>query len=85
MTRFFTSGMKSLAKTVETWPELGKKYSDKLMNIAEVIYQRASECTIPEESEFNVINHGDFWVNNMLFRYDSYGKVIDHVFVSKTK
>lgn len=50
------------------------KHIDKVMNI---FVQK------PDESEFNVINHGDCWVNNMLFKYDSHNKPIKHIFVSE--
>ncbi|XP_063979212.1 uncharacterized protein LOC135163581 [Diachasmimorpha longicaudata] len=81
MIQFFTSGMKGLAKAVEDWPKLGKKYADKINKIADVANDRASDCRLPNESDFNVINHGDFWVNNMLFAYDTNGKVMKHIFV----
>jgi thiamine kinase-like enzyme len=37
--------------------------------------------TIPEDHfGFNVLNHGDLWINNMMFKYDC-GKPIDVKFV----
>ena len=56
--------------------------SQKISALVDVAYDRAAECAEPKEGEFNVLNHGDFWVNNMLFRYNDAGKVVDHIFVS---
>ncbi|XP_055698648.1 uncharacterized protein LOC129799064 [Phlebotomus papatasi] len=30
---------------------------------------------------YRVLNHGDFWINNILFKYDEIGKPIDTIFV----
>lgn len=41
------------------------------------VYQKNS----PNEG-FNVLNHGDFHINNMLFKNNSEGKLCDVLFVS---
>ena len=58
------------------------RYSDKIAKLSDHIYQIGIDATKLCKEEFNVITHGDFHVNNMLFRYNNDGKPIDHIFVS---
>ncbi|XP_012535345.1 uncharacterized protein LOC105836094 [Monomorium pharaonis] len=80
MRDFFIMSVKALAEEIANWPEL-KKYSEKIAKLTDHIYQIGIDATKLSEDEFNVINHGDVWVNNMLFKYDDNGKPIDHIFV----
>ncbi|XP_076544195.1 uncharacterized protein LOC117603563 isoform X1 [Osmia lignaria lignaria] len=78
---FITGTLTAMADEVETWPEFGKPYADKLRAFIPNSYRKGAEAIARKENEFNVINHGDCWVNNMLFRYDDNGKPIQHIFV----
>lgn len=58
---------RKLEQTAEKFDEMGRK-----------VYEAN-----PKNSEgFNVLNHGDFHFNNMLFKNNSDGKISDVLFVS---
>lgn len=58
------------------------RYSEKVTKLTDHIYRIGIDASKLSEDEFNVITHGDFWVNNMLFKYDNNGKPVQHIFVS---
>ena len=58
------------------------RYSEKIAKLADHIFQIGLNASQLCEDEFNVINHGDCHVNNMLFKYDNNGKPTDQIFVS---
>ncbi|XP_025262467.1 uncharacterized protein LOC105247775 [Camponotus floridanus] len=80
MSEFFCKGTKQLAEEMENWPGM-KKYAKKIAKLVDHIYNIGIDMCKLSENEFNVINHGDCWVNNMMFKYNDDGKPIDHVFV----
>ncbi|KAI4473883.1 hypothetical protein M0802_015893 [Mischocyttarus mexicanus] len=79
ITSFFTLGIKALAEEVKKWPNF-EKYGEKIAKISDKLYHETSKVTKYRDDEFNVINHGDCWVNNMMFRYNEEGQPIDHTF-----
>lgn len=82
---FMTLLLRTLADLVKTWEgfeNISKKLHRHCDNLIENLVKTGK--VIPDE--ITVLNHGDLWVNNFLFKYaeDKPEKPIDALFVSNT-
>jgi hypothetical protein len=65
-----------------SWPELNKpEYIERIDGMIEKCSARGQQVYTPAAGGFNVLNHGDFVLRNMLFRSID-GKICDVQFVS---
>lgn len=58
-----------------------KPYYEKFKKWDSHIFDIINESTKTNPDEFNVLNHGDGWINNILFSYDTDQKPVDACFV----
>ena len=81
---FMLDNMRIFKEEVAKWPGY-EKYADKIENLHRLFMRRGSLVFKPSDSSvgYNVLNHGDFHYNNMLFKMDEDpDKVKDVAFVS---
>lgn len=67
-------------KFCEKQPGL-EQLAEKFAKIEDKIYDRLCAACTSEENDFNVILHGDLWSNNIMFKYNDNGDVVDTVLV----
>lgn len=67
---------------VRTW-EGYEVITEKLEALVKKFEELGNKIYETGRGSFNVLNHGDFHFNNMLFKKDKDGKIADVVFVSE--
>ncbi|KAK5650074.1 hypothetical protein RI129_001103 [Pyrocoelia pectoralis] len=72
-------GFNSLVESCKHWTNLNCYYT-KLKSMKDNFLEDLFQIMKPT-GNFNVLNHGDCWINNIMFNYDQNGKVQNAVLV----
>ncbi|XP_065361411.1 uncharacterized protein LOC135955053 [Calliphora vicina] len=74
-------GFEYVGNMIKNWPKY-EALSERVHAVIPKFNQLVMEVVNSNNSKFNVINHGDLWVNNFLYKYDiDSGRPIDVLFV----
>lgn len=76
----FVSIFEVLVDEVESWTGW-EKYGAKLRKLQPSFIEAVLRCFDNDPGDLAVLNHGDFWTNNLMFKYGEEGEVNDAVLV----
>lgn len=83
MKQFLCTTIKFISEDIVTWKNYEKTehYSQKFRNLGTDVVERILNLMKINDDKLNVLLHGDSWVNNFMFRYDSSGNPVEVKFV----
>ncbi|KAH8311364.1 hypothetical protein KR044_005921, partial [Drosophila immigrans] len=76
ITEMNASMSKSFLKCCEKFED-NEEYIELVKSVEPKITDMCFKLSKPDTNGLNVLNHGDFWSNNMMFSHDSFGKIKD--------
>lgn len=73
---FYQNTAANCIKYAKTFPQL-QHYVDKLETFRSHVVEKMIDVFKRDDQSFNVLNHGDLWVNNLMFHSDGNGEADD--------
>lgn len=78
---FYQNMAANCIKYAKTFPPL-QQYIEKLEAFQPQVVERMIDVFKRNDDSFNVLNHGDLWINNLMFHFDESGEADDVLLVS---
>lgn len=65
---FYKLQLDALIETISSWPGF-ERFVGKLQHLRKNIVEKGCQMFDPHPNHLNTLNHGDFWLNNVLIKY----------------
>ncbi|KAH8283784.1 hypothetical protein KR054_001373 [Drosophila jambulina] len=77
---FCNRSVKNLLNTIDQY-EGHEVYLKDLQSVSEKLLDVVNDLNVPKADEFNALNHGDSWSNNIMFQYNEKNEILNTYFV----